>query len=234
MKHFLFLVLFTPFIAFCQPAKMANNANTYKCMFGLGWSAIDDDGDPKALFNVKDWQYELFPTRLMFDYYFYKGWSGEASVGFTRYKSDRLVNGQLGMKGFFLSTDVNLKYSFYRMLNEGVIDPYVIMGAGVSMRNCDDTLVGKVTPTINVGAGVNFWINNAIGIQVQSCGKIGLTSDLFGNADYFQHSIGLVVRLESMGGDSEGTFQKKNLHLDMKKKKIKTPKNKHPKGKGDA
>jgi hypothetical protein len=50
-----------------------------------------------------------------------------------------------------------------------------------------------------------------------------------------QHSIGLVVRLESVGGGTEGEFKKEKLHLDTKKRKIKTPrKGKKDKKQGDA
>jgi hypothetical protein len=105
-----------------------------------------------------------------------------------------------------------------------MLDPYVLIGVGGTVHPAGDTLSKAFYPTVNVGGGVNFWFNNAIGIQVQSVGKIGLTSDFFGKSDYFQHSIGLVVRLESVGGNSEGEFKKEKLKLDMKKRKIKTPK----------
>ena len=86
-----------------------------------------------------------------------------------------------------------------------------------------------------MGGGINFWFNNAIGIQVQSVGKIGVTSDFFGKSDYLQHSIGLVVRLETIGGSNEGEFKKEKLHLDTKKRRIRTPrKGRKDKKEGDA
>lgn len=224
MKYITLLFSLAPFFLFSQPIKKVANADTYKYMFGLSWSALDDDGNAGNIVNFKDWHYEYFPSRLMFDYYFYNGWSAEASVAFSRYKPDHLVNGQLNKTGFFLSTDLNVKYSFYKLLNEGIFDPYIIMGGGASIRNCSDSLVDVVTPTMNIGAGVNIWFNEYLGMQFQSAGKIGLSSDFFGKSDYMQHTIGVVLRTDALGKGSEEGFQKKKHHFDKRTKKIKVPK----------
>jgi len=235
MKFLLAIVLLVPFFYHAQGYKTRDNANPYKLMFGLGWSIWDDDGNPSDLFKVQSMHAEVFPSRLMFDYYFYKGWSAEGGVAFTRFKGVKPVNGQIGVKGFGLSADVNLKYSFNGLLGKGMLDPYLLMGVGGTVHPAGDTLSKAFYPTLNVGGGINFWFNNAIGIQVQSVGKIGLTSDFFGKSDYFQHSIGLVVRLETVGGNSEGEFKKEKLKLDVKKRKIKTPrKGRKDKQDGDA
>lgn len=235
MKILLALAFIIPFLFNAQGYKTRDNANPYKLMFGLGWSIWDDDGNPSDLVKVESMHAEVFPSRLMFDYYFYKGWSAEGGVSFTRFKGIKPVNGQLGVKGVGLSADANLKYSFYSLLGKGVIDPYLLFGLGATVHPVGDTLSKAFYPTLNAGAGINFWFNNAIGIQVQSVGKIGLTSDFFGKSDYFQHSIGLVVRLESVGEKSEGEFKKEKLKLDTKKRKIKTPrKGRDKKKEGDA
>ena len=221
MKILLAIVFFVPFLYFTQGYKIQDNANTYKMMFGLGWSAWDNDGNPGGVFSVDQIQAEVFPSRLLVDYYFYKGWSAEASVAFVRYKGTKLVNDQLNVKGLGLSADANLKYSFYNLMGKGLLDPYVIMGMGATVHPSVDSLSKPFYPTFNVGAGVNLWFNNAVGLQLQSAGKIGLTSDFSGKSDYLQHSIGLVVRLESMGGGSDGEFKKEKLKLNTKKKRIK-------------
>jgi hypothetical protein len=221
MKILLAIVFFVPFLYFTQGYKIQDNANTYKMMFGLGWSAWDNDGNPGGVFSVDQIQAEVFPSRLLVDYYFYKGWSAEASVAFVRYKGTKLVNNQLNVKGLGLSADANLKYSFYNLMGKGLLDPYVIMGMGATVHPSVDSLSKPFYPTFNVGAGVNLWFNNAVGLQLQSAGKIGLTSDFFGKSDYLQHSIGLVVRLESMGGGIDGEFKKEKLKLNTKKKRIK-------------
>ena len=235
MKSLLIILFLVPCFIYSQGYKTVQNANPYKVMFGLGWSIWDDDGNAGNLFSVESMQAEVFPTRLMADYYFYKGWSAEASFAMTRFKGTKMVNNQSGIKGLGFSGDVNLKYSFYSLVGKGMIDPYIIMGVGGTSHPASDTLSQSFYPTLNVGGGINFWFNNAIGIQVQSVGKIGVTSDFFGKSDYLQHSIGLVVRLETIGGSDEGEFKKEKLHLDTKKRKIKTPrKGRKDKKQGDA
>jgi len=235
LRSLFFLLLVMPLVAIGQGYKTRNNANPYKYMFGMGWSIWDNDGNPGAVGAFDQMQAEVFPSRLFADYYFYKGWSGEAALSFVRYKGKRYVNEQLNVKGSMFAFDANLKYSFYGLLGKGLIDPYIIAGLGASIQNSNDTMAPSFYPTLNLGAGINFWINNAIGIQLQSTGKIGLTSDFFGSADYLQHSIGVVVRLESISRGGEGEFKKEKLKLDMKKRKIKLPKDKEDKkkGKGD-
>lgn len=235
MIRTLFIFLFLPVFTFGQAYKTVNNANPYKLMFGMGWSIWDNDGNPGDIAAFDQMHAEVFPSRLMADYYFYKGWSAELALGFVRYKGTRMVNDQANVKGFGFSTDANLKYSFYSLLGKGLLDPYIMMGVGGTMHRCNDTLAPSFFPNLNVGAGINFWFNNAFGIQLQSTGKIGLTSDFFGKADYLQHSIGVVVRLETVGGSKEGEFKKEKLKLNTKKKRIKTPGSKKgkKKGKGD-
>ena len=206
-----------------QPIKKLTNANTYGWMFGLSYTALDDDGNSAAFYDPSNWHTNVFPSRIFADKYIYKGWSTELALSFNKYNPKKIVNLQLGKTGFFLATDVNLKYSLNKLLGEGSIDPYLSAGLGLSIRNCDDSLVGNTTPTLNLGGGLNIWLSNSIGIQLQTSGKIGLTSDLFGYSDYMQHSIGLVVRIEEPGPPST-EFGKKRYHFKKGKTKLKVKK----------
>ena len=73
MKNLLLLLLFTPCVYFSQGYKTVENANPYKMMFGLGWSIWDNDGVAGNVVSTDNMQAEVFPSRLMVDYYFYKG-----------------------------------------------------------------------------------------------------------------------------------------------------------------
>jgi hypothetical protein len=211
-----------------QPIKKLTNANSYGWMFGLSYTALDDDGNTAAFYDPSNWHTNVFPSRIFADKYIYKGWSTELAMSFNQYNPNKEVNLQLGKTGFFLATDANLKYSLNKLLGEGAIDPYVSTGLGLSIRNCDDSLVGNVTPTLNLGLGLNVWLSNSVGIQLQSSGKIGLSSDLFGKSDYMQHSIGLVVKIDE-GGSPSNTFGKKRYHFKKGKTKLKVKKSKKTK-----
>lgn len=211
-----------------QPIKTLTNANTYAWMFGISYTALDDDGNSAAFYDPSNWHTNVFPSRIFADKYIYKGWSTELALSFNQYNPKKAVNLQMGKTGFFLATDANIKYSLNKLLGEGAIDPYVTTGLGLSIRNCDDSLVANVTPTLNLGVGVNFWLSNSVGIQLQSSGKIGLTSDLFGYADYMQHSIGVVVRIEEAGPPTT-EFGKKRYHFNKGRTKLKVKKPKKEK-----
>ncbi len=211
-----------------QPIKSLTNANSYGWMFGLSYTALDDDGNTAAFYDPTNWHTNVFPSRIFADKYIYKGWSTELAMSFNQYNPKKLVNLQMGKTGFFLATDANLKYSLNKLLGEGAVDPYVSTGLGLSIRNCDDSLVGNVTPTLNLGLGLNVWLSNSVGIQLQSSGKIGLTADLFGKSDYMQHSIGLVFKIDEAGPPTT-EFGKKRYHFKKGKTKLKVKKSKKSK-----
>ena len=226
--YFVFLLLVSATQLFAQPIKKATEGNTYKWMFGIGWNAMDDDGDAGAFYSPKNWQYNVYPSRIFADRYLYNGWSCELATAFNQYNADRLVNGQLGMTGLFLATDANLKYSFYKLLKSGTIDPYVSAGLGLSFRAKNDTLVPPTTPTLNIAAGCNFWFTNTIGLQIQTGAKLGLTTPFMGKSNYLQHSAGLVFRFESLASNKDD-FAKKHHHIKKSRTKIKVKREKKEK-----
>lgn len=207
MNRNLIIVLFI-FLDFCisaQPAAQYRKRDPYKWMFGVSWNAIDDNGSAYTyLFDVEgSWNYEYFPTRIFIDKYIYKSWSFEGSAAFNRYTPSKLINDTTGLNGIFVCGDLNMKYSFNRYMKQMKwFDPYISAGVGVTYR---DTRQFPVTPTVNVNIGANFWFSRKFGFQLQTAGKLAIVSDLYvSDADYTQHSIGLVYRFSPKKGSSSG------------------------------
>ena len=217
----LFLTMSLQFMA--QPIKKLTEDNSYKWMVGFGWNALDDDGNAGAFYSPENWHYNLYPSRIFVDRYIYNGWSCELAMAFNQYNANKLLNLQLGKTGIFLATDASIKYSFYKMLKSGTIDPYVSAGLGLSIRNRDDSLVGPITPTLNVMLGCNFWFSKSVGLQLQTGGKFGLTSPFMGKSNYMQHSAGLVFRFETIGS-KKSEFSKKRYSINKGRTKIKMKK----------
>jgi hypothetical protein len=90
---------------------------------------------------------------------------------------------------------------------------------GISVRDNQDTLARALSPTLNVGVGVNFWLSKHIGLQISSTAKVGVI-DLFKSSNYMQHSLGLVVRFESLKR-TDNSFNKSKYKIDKRRKKIK-------------
>lgn len=167
----------------------------YTWMFGAGWNIVDDDGRPfDNPFAVSQaWNYQFYPTRLMVDYYLNRGFSVEFAGCYNQYTEVKLINNTTNLKGTFFSADLNGKYSFYELLSSRVVDPYVSVGAGGTYR---DVYRPAFRPTLNISLGMNLFFSEAIGVQLQSSAKFGVTTDFFAtNSNYLQHSVGVVYKL---------------------------------------
>jgi len=221
MKSFgalcLSLLLFNT--AFAQPEKAISNKDTYSWMFGASWTLTDDDGESFNPFLFENLHSHLFPTQLSIDKYIYNGWSAEFIMTYSKYNPEKITNGSNGITGNIFSMDFNGKYSLYKLLKNGVIDPYAISGLGVSLRNNNDTTVRTFSPTFNFGVGINFWITKQIGLQLRSVAKIGLT-DFLKSSDYMQHSVGVALRFEKLE-KADNSFSKSKYKVSKRRKKIK-------------
>lgn len=188
-------------------------------MFGASWILTDDDGESFNPFLVENLHGHLFPTQLIIDKYIYNGWSAECALTYSKYNPEKITNGSTDISGSMFSMDFNGKYSLYKLLNSGVIDPYMISGLGISLRNNNDTIARALSPTFNFGLGLNFWFTKQIGLQLRSTAKIGLT-DFLKSSDYIQHSVGLVLRVEQFE-KADNSFNKSKYKVSKKRKKIK-------------
>jgi hypothetical protein len=205
---------------FAQPYSWMGRKAPYKWAFGIGWNAVDDDGrDVCQPFDVKEsWNMPAFPTRIVVDRYLKKGLSVEFAGAYNQYQSDKLINDTTGLSGLFISTDLNCKYSFYQLLDIYWLDPYASLGIGGTHR---EVFENPFKGTLNVSLGVNFWITNRWGIQLQSSGKLGISGDFFsGNTDYIQHTASIMYRIPQK--QYKGTFHKKQHKWTSQKPKYRS------------
>ncbi len=205
-----------------QPNKKITNKDNYNWMFGASWMMLDDDGAQTNPFNFSQYHSAPYPTRAFVDKYIYNGWSVEGSMCFQKYDNSKLVNDSIGVEGSLFGFDVHSKYSFYKMLGRSWIDPYVFAGGGLTTRILDDRNTAKaMSINANVGGGINFWVSNNIGLQIQSIAKFSM-NDFMGPSNYMAHTAGVVVRLEKSNG--EGNEFAKSRYKIRKSRKIKLPK----------
>jgi len=206
-----------------QPDKMITNRDNYFWQFGVAWTTTDDDGKELNPAPFDQLHGLPFPSRLYVDRYIYNGWSAEAVLGAQTYKSDRMLNDSIGVNGFIGYFDAALKYSFYKQLGRGAIDPYLGAGLGVSLRSSDPKQSAPMlSPTVNLSAGCTFWMSKQIGLQAQGVYKFGLV-DILGSASYAQYSIGIVYRIEKTDG-YKSEFHKPKYKLPRRPSRIKIEK----------
>ena len=217
----LFLVL--NMISIAQPNKIITNKDNYNWMFGASWMMLDDDGAETNPFNFSQYHSAPYPSRFFVDKYLYNGWSVEGSICFQSYDSTKYVNDSLRINGSLFGFDVHSKYSFYKLLGRSWVDPYVLVGGGVTNRQLEDRNTAKaMSISANIGGGINFWVSNNIGIQLQSVAKFSL-NDFMGPSNYMAHTAGVVIRLEKSNGEGND-FAKSKYKVKKSRSKIKMPK----------
>jgi hypothetical protein len=225
-KHFPTLLFFLMVVSqnlFAQPDKMIENRDNYFWQFGLAWTATDDDGMELNPMPSDQLHGAIIPSRLYVDRYIYNGWSVEGILGGQQYDSTKLVNDSLGVNGFIGYFDAALKYSFYKQLGRGALDPYLGAGAGFTVRNNDPRQSAPgLTPTLNLSAGCTFWMSKQIGLQAQAMYKFGLV-DILGASSYSQYSLGVVYRIEKTDG-YKSDFHKSKYKIPRKPSRIRIEK----------
>ena len=220
---FSFVFILMQASVFAQPDKMITNRDNYFWQFGLAWTTTDDDGQELNPMPIDQLHSLPFPSRLYVDRYIYNGWSAEAVLGAQTYQADRMVNDSIGVTGFIGYFDAALKYSFYKQLGRGAIDPYLGSGFGFSLRSANPKQSAPLlTPTVNLSAGCTFWLSKQIGLQAQGVYKFGLV-DILGSSSYAQYSLGLVYRIEKTDG-YKSDFHKPKYKLPRKPSRIKVEK----------
>lgn len=169
-------------------------------IIGVGGNVVDDDGSPfKKLFNVLPrWNVRPYPTRLTVERSLSHTFSIEGAFNFNTYKPTKIINGEVGRAGIFLSLDLNFKNDFNRMLNsEGWFNPYVIYGLGGTFRTVRSLPIGA---NANIGFGFNIWLSRSVGINFQSIAKFAASRRFpRGSGNYLQHSTGLVFKIQKGG-----------------------------------
>lgn len=220
---FLASLIFISFGAYAQPYKTIKAYKPYKWMFGIHWTAVEDDGNKFGnIFDVSNsWNIKPFPTRFTLDRYLIYGWSIEMAASYAAYTPSKLVNDSTGREGINLSIDFNAKYSFYNLYAPRArwIDPYVIAGIGFTYRT---GTADPYVPTVNLGGGVNFWIANWFGIQLSSCAKFAVYPTFWNTkSNYLQHNAGIVFRTPDNAKHKNANNNKRHKWTKKQPKKFK-------------
>lgn len=210
-------LLFTQF-ADAQPYALQYR-KPYTWMIGVSWNVIDDDGRGLCqMFDVAEtWNYEYFPTRIFVDKYIKHGISAEFSGAYVTYRAGKLINDSINRSGTFLAFDLNCKYSFYPLVSQRWLDPFVSLGFGITQRTA---MPNVTTVTGNIGLGVNLFFYRGLGFQLQTSGKIALSGGFFGKGNYLQHNAGFVYKFGS-GIRETSNFNKRHYKWTSKKQKFK-------------
>ncbi len=112
----------------------------------------------------------------------------------------------------YYGIDLTAKYSFMKLLGSKVIDPSLTLGGG-------HVWLGKENYfTINPGAGLTFWFNENVGLQLATQyksseyigGERSQPSDLYKpkTPSHFQHTVGITFQFGGKDTDGDGISDK--------------------------
>lgn len=219
LQTILFFTLLLAFTkSFAQPAPTLYS-KPYSWMVGLSWTAVEDDGRGLCqTFDVAEsWNFEFFPTRIFVDKYFKYGLSAEFSAAFVRYRPGKMVNRMNTVTGVFFNIDLNAKYSFYPIIRQKWIDPFVSVGIGVTQRT---VMPQSASLQANVGLGVNFKIYAGLDFQLQTSAKFTFMGGAAAGGSFLQHQAGFLYKFNAARG-SRHNFGSKRYHWTNKKVRYK-------------
>lgn len=199
-------------------------------VIGGGWNVVHDDGGKwfRHLFRAGDvWHIPAYPSRLTCEKYLKDGWSVEVMAAYNRYGiGNHLTDGSDNQPYQLVTTSWSLfsfdamgKYDFNKLYDlnkvlfndQEIIQPYGTFGLGYTYRSMPRF---PHTATFNLGLGINVWVYNNWGVQLQSMSKFGLR-DKFptSGSNYLQHSIGVVYKINpKKGGAGSGSRYKFKKH----------------------
>lgn len=192
---------------------------------GVGWNIVDDNGSPGRIFNVGDWNLKSYPTSIRVEKDYKDGFNFIFMGAYNQYNGAKTINSEVGVSSTFLSFDLGAKYNYMALYNineewfnfsHDVFDIYTSLTLGVTVRNT--AKIGTI-PTANLGFGMNAFIYNGWGINIDVQGKFGLFAPggfYSTPANYTQYSFGIIKKIGGRNRLAGGTYKQKDAKARSK------------------
>lgn len=211
-----YAIVFVMLFAFSFFTQAQNENNRWS--ISLGINAIDffptgKGGDssfinPQAssenflgeFFNVEDhWNTMAAMTTLNVGYYIGQDLSARGGINFNRIEK---IGGTRPPESLsYIALDTDLIYSFNRLINGGIIDPY--LGAGLGYYWLDSSGAA----TFNTTVGLNIQLTEKLFFTVETAYKQAFDG---GRLDLFQHNAGIKFVFGGKDTDGDGIFDDKD------------------------
>ncbi len=199
MKKLKIAVMALMLFAGVSNVKAQDADNLWALSFGVNMVDINNGGFSDIGGMVKDYlglsDLNTIPavSHLSVTRYLNNGFNVELGAALNKIDQAALAGEVDGLS--FFSIDAACKYDLNALgfIGEtGWFDPYIKFGIGMTWVDGDDSL------TMNPGAGFNTWFNDNVGMNFASSFKtssgIGKEFPSIEASNYFQHTIGLMIR----------------------------------------
>ena len=166
-------------------------------------------------FNTKDnWNY--LPSFSYLNVSKYAGDNFSFGVTGSINKMSKFVNTK-GIDGtysvvnpgdyMYYGLDLDIKYSFMNMLGSKHFDPTAHIGGGY-------TFLGDLSAgTVNTGIGLTYWMNDAVGLSLQSTYKYSFDNERIPGIDvpsHMQHFVGITFKFGGIDTDGDGIYDRED------------------------
>lgn len=195
MRHSLQIFIFFLFLINFTISKAQDTYNPWSV--GLGINAVNNpnSGITGETNRFKTWNQDAAGFRITGSRYIKSGFVFQTDISLNTIKeTESFSNEELP----YISVDGAAKYSINtNSIEISMFDPYVLVGGGYTWLD----QVGS--GTINGGMGVNLWISDHFGLNLQSIYKHALKDN---GIKHFQHSAGIVFKFGGIDSDNDGIF----------------------------
>ena len=176
-------------------------------ILGFGVNAVDNsDAQFKNLTNTDRWAFAKTPFYVSAELIFDGQFSVATSVSINSFTEGKIFENSTilgetegGIDPGYLSVDMNLKYSFSKLLDSNAFEPYLSIGAGVSnfgeyktQENPTELIESISFFTFNTGLGMNYWFSSSWGVNLNVGAKFGVSALA---TNHFQSSIGVLYHI---------------------------------------
>lgn len=164
---------------------------------GLGINAVNNpiSGFPGEAGRYKTWNQDAAGFKITGARYIKSGFAFQTDISLnTITETPQYSNEEFA----YISLDGMVKYNFNSKLAQiNMFDPYVAIGGGYTWL--DQIGAG----TLNAGVGLNIWISDSFGFNLQSAYKHAFKD--YG-IKHFQYSGGIVFKFGGVDTDNDGIF----------------------------
>ena len=185
------VLLFLLLTTFAASAQESTKTTKPQWIIGFGTNFIDNSATKdNQYFNLsKQWNYVPTVSKVSFERIMSEQFSLEGSFAINKISADKLQNaGYIKDDQNYVGFDLNGKFYFGKaFIKDAAFDPYLVAGFGLN-RVGDNS-----NQSSNFGLGFNLWMNQNIGLRLQTLGKYGFTQNTLMN-NHIQHSAEIVFK----------------------------------------
>ena len=169
-------------------------------VLGIGINGVYD-AKSNDFFSINEKWNLGNPIYVSAEYFLNNKFSVASILSFNKYKEGKIIDKQTILKNHeasYVAFDLAGKYSFRDLLNSNAFEPYVLLGAGYThiaeykTEGNDQIIPAKGRMTLNAGIGLNYWLSEDWGLNINGIGKFGLRN---GVTNQLQASLGVLFKI---------------------------------------